>query len=127
MDRDSAPTAAWRPSLTLFLLALLILTASLPAACGAEEEASAPTATPSSLTSPSPQVPAESPAVVGTIAVGSKPWDVAVNPNTNRLYAANEASNDVSVIDEASGSVLATIGVGQGPSSLAVNPETNRI
>ena len=67
-------------------LALLILVAGFLIACGTEEEAVSPS--PSSSAA-SPQTPAASPTVVATISVGSKPWDVALNPSTNRAYTAN--------------------------------------
>jgi len=67
------------------------------------------------------------PVVVTTVAVGTWPLDVAVNPNTNRIYVANGGSNNVSVIDGASNTVVATVGVGAIPVGVAVNPSTNRI
>ena len=51
---------------------------------------------------------------------------MAVNPDTNRIYVANESSNNVSVIDGAGNTVVATIAVGSHPASVAVNPNTNR-
>ena len=52
---------------------------------------------------------------------------MAVNPTTNRIYVANETSNNVSVIDGATNTVVATVTVGVAPSGVAVNPTTNRI
>ena len=52
---------------------------------------------------------------------------MAVNPNTNRIYVANDCSDNVSVIDGASNTVVATVAVGSGPYGVAVNPNTNRI
>lgn len=52
---------------------------------------------------------------------------VAVNPTTNTIYAANEQSNNVSVIDAATDTVTATIAVGNSPTSIAVNEQTNFI
>jgi len=68
-----------------------------------------------------------SPTVVATIGVGSSPVGVGVNPNTNRIYVANQVSNDVSVIDGATNAVVATIPVGAGPAGVGVNTTTNRI
>jgi len=65
--------------------------------------------------------------VIATIPVGSNPQDVAVNPITNRIYAANSGSNNVSVIDGATNTVVATVAVGTNPIRVAVNPTTNRI
>ena len=38
--------------------------------------------------------------VMGAAAVGSSPWGVAMNPNTNRIYVANAGSNNVPVIED---------------------------
>ena len=58
---------------------------------------------------------------------GHIPWDVAVNPDTNRIYTANAGSSNVSVIDGASNTVVDTVAVGDYPYGVAVNPDTNRI
>ena len=64
--------------------------------------------------------------VVATVAVGTGPYDVTVNPNTNRaVYVTNENTNNVSVIDGASNTVVATVPVGNAPSHVGVNPSTN--
>jgi len=39
---------------------------------------------------------------MGAAAVGSSPWGVAMNPNTNRIYVANAGSNNVPVIEDPS-------------------------
>jgi YVTN family beta-propeller protein len=65
--------------------------------------------------------------VVGTVAVGSGPWGVAVNAATNRIYVANGGAGNVSVVDGATNAVVATINVGSGPRGVAVNPTTNRV
>ena len=65
-------------------------------------------------------VPAQT--VITTIPVGDFPTGVAANPSTNRIYAANESDDTVSVIDGVTNSVVATIGVGNGP--LGVNDES---
>jgi YVTN family beta-propeller protein len=51
---------------------------------------------------------------------------IAVNPATNRIYVANELTNDVTVIDGAT-HATATVAVGARPQHIAVNPVTNRI
>ncbi len=56
----------------------------------------------------------------GTAAIG-------VNPVTNRIYAANSKSNNVTVIDGSTRQIISTIAVGNGPQGIAVNPITNRI
>ncbi|MGQ9573062.1 MAG: hypothetical protein ACUVX1_12595 [Chloroflexota bacterium] len=118
------PTAA----LVAALSAALVFTLALAACGGGEERLPSPT-----LEAPSPSPPS-SPQVQPTcvvpsapIAVGSKPWAVAVNPETNRIYVANEGDGTVSVIDGANATVVDTVAVGYMPWALAVNPETNRI
>jgi YVTN family beta-propeller protein len=66
---------------------------------------------------------------VTTIAVGSKPFGIAVNTKTNKLYVTNTGSNDISVIDGASNAVVATITDPNAvlPIAVAVNPTTNTI
>jgi len=67
------------------------------------------------------------PSVVATVAVGTRPWGVAVNSSTNRIYVANYNSNNVSVIDGASNTVVATVATGSNPEQMALNPSTNRV
>ena len=57
------------------------------------------------------------------IAVGQRPWGIAITPDGRRLYAANGLSNDVSVIDVNASRVIATIKVGDGPWGLALRHE----
>jgi YVTN family beta-propeller protein len=53
---------------------------------------------------------------------------VAVNPLTERVYVTNLNSNDVTVIDGATGAVVApSIAVGVLPVGVAVTPTTNRV
>jgi YVTN family beta-propeller protein len=59
--------------------------------------------------------------------LGAHPVSLAVNENTNRIYAANQISNNVSVINGATSSVISTIGGFSGPIGVGVNPITNRI
>src|SRR5258707_15601809 len=61
-----------------------------------------------------------------TVAAGATPAGVAVNPATNRIYVANELSNDVTVIDGATKTII-TMGVGGTPLVVAVNPATKKI
>ena len=61
-------------------------------------------------------------AVVATVAVGSLPTGVAVNPAGTFAYVANESDSTVSVIDTATNTVVATVPVGQYPYAVAVNP-----
>ena len=61
------------------------------------------------------------------IAVNTFPVGIAVNPNTNKVYVANEYSNTVSVIDTETDKVQATINVGSFPYGIDINPLNNRI
>ena len=72
---------------------------------------------------------ASSPAyvVTATVGVGRYPQGVAVDPNTDTVYVANNQSNTVSVIDGNTDSVTATIGVGSGPSAISLDPSTDTI
>lgn len=58
--------------------------------------------------------------VLKGIAVGSRPWYMAMTPDGRKLYVANNLSNDVSVIDTAHDRVVKTIRVGDGPWGIAV-------
>ena len=53
--------------------------------------------------------------VVATVAVGTKPYVVAVNPAGTRAYVSNFNSSNVSVIDTATNTVVATVAVGASP------------
>ena len=70
-------------------------------------------------------------AVVATIRLLGWPVGVAVNPSTNLIYAVNEESGTVSVINGASNRVVATVSTesmgGTLPFDVAVNPSTNLI
>jgi YVTN family beta-propeller protein len=61
-----------------------------------------------------------------TVAAGTNPGPVAVNPVTNRTYVASFQDGTVKVIDGATNEVVATVTVGS-PGAIAVNPVTNMI
>jgi YVTN family beta-propeller protein len=63
---------------------------------------------------------------VAVISVGSRPQGIAVQPGGNLVYAANCASNDVSVIHRGVNRVIATIPVGQAPYGVAFSPDGTR-
>ncbi len=68
-------------------------------------------------------------AVVATIPAGpagSFPFEVGVNPITNRIYVSNILSDSLFVIDGTTDNVVATIPITR-PSGVAVNPSTNRV
>jgi YVTN family beta-propeller protein len=52
---------------------------------------------------------------------------IGINSVTNRIYAANSKSNNVSVIDGETDSVITTIDAGNNSQGITVNPITNRI
>ena len=64
--------------------------------------------------------------VIKTVMADVGPIAVGVNPATNKIYVANLASSDVSVIDGFTYKVV-NVPVGQGPFAVAVNAVTNKI
>jgi YVTN family beta-propeller protein len=65
-----------------------------------------------------------------SLPIGSfEPSAIAVNPNTNKVYVANSASDTVSVIDGSKDKVVGNITTGDVSihSSLAVIPKTNKV
>ena len=65
-------------------------------------------------------------ASLGTIAVGTGPFGVAYSPSNDRIYVANQTSNNVSVINSTN-TVVDTIAVGTGPVGVAYSPSNDRI
>jgi YVTN family beta-propeller protein len=66
-------------------------------------------------------------AVVGTVAVGGKPRDVAITPDGRFAYVTDEAGGSVSVIDTATKAVVGTpIAVGVEPRGIAIAPSGGR-
>jgi YVTN family beta-propeller protein len=64
---------------------------------------------------------------VGSIAVGQRPWGVALLPDGRTVYTANGPSNDVSVVDLMTQQVVKKIPVGDRPWGLTVlNPSGAR-
>ena len=74
-----------------------------------------------------PQLSEQTFIIEAVIDVGDKPYGIAVNQITNRIYVVNEGTDNVSVIDGETDSVIATIDVGDNPEGVAVNPITNLI
>lgn len=52
---------------------------------------------------------------------------IAVNPKSNTIYVTSAQSNNLTVIDGATGSITATIAAGSSPEAVAVDPQTNFI
>ncbi len=61
-----------------------------------------------------------------TVAAGSLPSAVAVNPVTNKIYVANIGNATVTVIDGATNAAV-TVPAGTLPASIAVNTATNTV
>jgi YVTN family beta-propeller protein len=56
------------------------------------------------------------------IAVGARPWGIALSRDGRRLYTANGPSNDVTIVDTSSLSVLKKVPVGKGPWGVVLSP-----
>ena len=64
---------------------------------------------------------------VGSLNAGEIPCAFAADAVLNRIYVANYASNDVTVLDGTSDSVIATLKAGEHPQAIALNPATHMI
>ena len=71
-------------------------------------------------------LPATPQTLLTTVATGSQPVALAINLTTKKVYVANQNSNNVTAIEEATDSTE-TIPVGAYPTAVAVNPVTNKI
>jgi YVTN family beta-propeller protein len=58
--------------------------------------------------------------IVAMIPVGNRVWGIALDPSGTKLYTANGASNDVSVVDVKSRKELRRIKAGDGPWGIAI-------
>src|ERR1051326_6091375 len=68
--------------------------------------------------------------VVANIPLGQSPTSIAVNPATNRIYAACQSPTTLKVVDGDTDAVTATIPLNLiffAPTGIAVNPTTNRV
>ena len=65
--------------------------------------------------------------VIKTVAVGITPFDVALNPVTNKIYIPNVGSNNVTVIDGRINYVTKQSPWDKIPYFLVVNPVTNKV
>jgi YVTN family beta-propeller protein len=59
-----------------------------------------------------------------SVTVGKMPHWIAANTKGDTAWVTNEGSNDVSVVDLASGKVTATIPVGNAPRKIVIQPQT---
>ncbi len=62
----------------------------------------------------------------GTIAVGTDPTAIAVNPKRDEVYVANAGSGTVSILDAKKSQVVATVGVHRDPVWVDVDSEGAR-
>jgi YVTN family beta-propeller protein len=53
--------------------------------------------------------------IIATIPVGKRPWNMAITPDSKKLYVANGRSNSVSVIDAIELKAIGEIPVGDTP------------
>jgi YVTN family beta-propeller protein len=56
------------------------------------------------------------------VAVGARPWGLALSRDGLRLYTANGPSNDVTVVDTSTKQVVTRIAVGSSPWGVVVGP-----
>jgi YVTN family beta-propeller protein len=54
------------------------------------------------------------------VKVGSNPKGIAISPEGTKVFAADEGSSSVSVIDTATNNVTATVNAGNGPVGVAL-------
>jgi len=64
---------------------------------------------------------------LGSVDIGSGTDQVALNPHTHHLLAANAGSRNISVIDAVSLKPVGVAGTGPRAGSLAVDPSTDRV
>src|SRR4051794_16463431 len=63
-----------------------------------------------------------------SILVGKYPTDIAIDPNTHKVYVINRDSNSIAVIDEIPYKVVANIThVGRYPVGIAIDPNTHKV
>jgi len=65
--------------------------------------------------------------IIAMIPVGNRAWGIALDPSGSKLYTANGASNDVSVVDPKSHKELRRIKVGDGPWGIAIVSNEGRL
>ncbi len=58
--------------------------------------------------------------IIGTIAVGQRPWNMALTPDGKKLYVACGRSGVVSVIDTTHNTKIADVPVGKLPWGVAI-------
>jgi YVTN family beta-propeller protein len=53
--------------------------------------------------------------ILGSVAVGARPWGIGLSPDGKKLYSANGPSNDISVVDVATNTVTQKVKAGGSP------------
>ena len=53
--------------------------------------------------------------------------DIAINPNTNRIYVAIPETKQIQIIDGFTDQVIKNITIGSFPSAITINPNTNKL
>ncbi len=66
-------------------------------------------------------------AEAGVWYVGSRPFDLAINPQTKRIYVADTGSDAVIVVDAETGQVTERVAVVGKPVAIAVNVQRNQV
>jgi YVTN family beta-propeller protein len=94
------------------LAVFAVLAALAVAACSGDDDAG-PTDSPS-----------DECLATGAVSVGSKPWAVATDAASNRLYSADEFDNTVTILDLCTHAQVAKADSGTGPNSISVNHQT---
>jgi YVTN family beta-propeller protein len=59
-------------------------------------------------------------ALIDRIAVGKRPWGIALSPDGKYLFSANGPSNDVSVVDLLTNKEIAKVKAGDSPWGITV-------
>jgi len=92
-----------------------------------------PTITPTLLPKPthtSTATPTPIPAPAPSLVLGAglvSPNDVAINPQTQRLYVTSRDTGQVIAVDAANNQIIASISVCQKPFGIDVNSQTNKV
>jgi len=60
--------------------------------------------------------------LVREIAVGGRPWGIALTPDGRRLVSANGPAGDVAIIDTDTFTVLGKVSAGHGPWGVVAGP-----
>ena len=61
------------------------------------------------------------------LGVGSGPCALVYDSVNNKVYCANNGSDNVTVIDGASNQVITTVAAGSCPCALCYNPQDNKV